>query len=152
MVAYEGRAEPLKPLGQYEADGNIRAANRLIESRAPGYEQLVAQRDNLLDPSAATGRSTGRGPEISPRIVNGVPTAAFPTTGRTGWRSISSCGWSGTSHSLALSVREHRKVSLRSACVLGGETSHPSRLDIHPERLERPHTHQSQHVIAWHNR
>ena len=31
-------------------------------------------------------------------------------------------------------------MSLRIACVLGGETSHPARLDTHPEHLERPKT------------
>lgn len=74
-------AEPMKVLEAYEIDGNIKAIDELVANGHPQADQLRAAQTSLSSDLRTAGRSSARGGELSPRIVNGVPTAAFPTTG-----------------------------------------------------------------------
>ena len=57
----------------------------------------------------------------------------------------------GSALVVALIVSRQHETSLRIACLLVAVRSHPTRLGMRAERLERTQARLSPHVTAWHN-
>lgn len=70
-------AESLKPLGDFERSATIDRLERVIGE----YQTGLAHAQKELGQLRASADTSARGDEGTPRIVNGVLTASFPTTG-----------------------------------------------------------------------
>ncbi len=71
------RAESLKPLADFERSATIDELERVIGE----YQTGLARAQKELGQLRTSADTSARGDEGTPRIVNGVLTAGFPTTG-----------------------------------------------------------------------
>ncbi len=84
LFAIDSAAESLKPIAKYEIEENIRLGKQILEqllSKSPALQKLMGDIENLEKSTTSTSRTSARGGELSPRIVNGVRTFSYPAVG-----------------------------------------------------------------------
>jgi hypothetical protein len=84
IFAVDSAAESLKPIANYEIEENIRSGKQIakqLPDNSPASQKLKGDIENLEKGTAQSSRTSARGGELSPRIVNGVRTIAYPEVG-----------------------------------------------------------------------
>jgi len=84
LFAIESVAKSLKPIAEYEIVENIRLSKQILKrmpTNVSASNKLKRDIENLEKHAIPSSRTSAQGGELSPRIVNGVWTSAYPEVG-----------------------------------------------------------------------